>query len=177
MRYIKVLLLACLIFLALVFFFQNQNILATKMELKLDLFFIPPMKSISLPFYFLVICAFFVGVLLALSLLVWDRLQLSARLLKSKWKVQSLSSKLAKAERLLNHTPKPSWFARLRNFFGTEEAKPVVLSEEGKESVDTVAKTLPQAGKEAQASVKAEAPKESVAPSETVANAKAEQPA
>ena len=89
MRYIKVLLLACLIFLALVFFFQNQNILATKMELKLDLFFIPPMTSISLPFYFLVICAFFVGVLLALSLLVWDRLQLSARLLKSKWKVQS----------------------------------------------------------------------------------------
>ncbi|MBO4335282.1 MAG: DUF1049 domain-containing protein [Desulfovibrio sp.] len=174
MRYIKVLLLACLIFLALVFFFQNQNILATKMELKLDLFFIPPMTSISLPFYFLVICAFFVGVLLALSLLVWDRLQLSARLLKSKWKVQSLSSKLAKAERLLNRTPKPSWFTRLRNFFSAEEAKPVLPSDDGQKSVDTVAKTVPQAQKEA---VKVEAPKEAVAPSEAAASVKAEQPA
>lgn len=173
MRYIKVLLLACLIFLALVFFFQNQNILATKMELKLDLFFIPPMTSISLPFYFLVICAFFVGVLLALTLLVWDRLQLSARLLKSKWKIQSLSSKLAKAERLLNRTPRPYWFTRLRNFFfSVEEAKPVVVTEDAQKSVEIVAKSLPQA----QAAEKAEAPKEAVAQS-TPAPAKAEQPA
>ena len=76
MRYLKVLFLACLIFLILVFFFQNQTVLSTKMELKLDLFFIPPMSSISLPFYFLLICSFFLGVVLSLIFLVWDRLNL-----------------------------------------------------------------------------------------------------
>ena len=125
MRYIKVLFLACLIFLALVFFFQNQTILSTKMELKLDLFFIPPMTSISLPFYFLVICAFFVGVVLALTFLVWDRLNLSARIMKDKWQIQNLSSKLAQAEKLVKAQGYRTWCERLRDFFSLEQAAPV----------------------------------------------------
>ncbi|MBO4368594.1 MAG: DUF1049 domain-containing protein [Desulfovibrio sp.] len=139
MRYLKVLILACLIFLALVFFFQNQTVLSTKMELKLDLFFIPPMTSISLPFYFLVICAFFVGVLLALSLLVWDRLHLSARLLKNKWQIQSLSSKLAKAERLANANAKTSVAQRVKNALSNEQP---VNQAETKQSIEQVAKTV-----------------------------------
>ena len=47
-------------------------------------------------------------------------------------------------------------------------------SDDGQKSVDTVAKTVPQAQKEA---VKVEAPKEAVAPSEAAASVKAEQPA
>ena len=46
MRYIKVLLLAIVFFLALVFFFQNQGPLSQDMVLTLHLFFIPPMHSI-----------------------------------------------------------------------------------------------------------------------------------
>ncbi|MCR4667037.1 MAG: lipopolysaccharide assembly protein LapA domain-containing protein [Desulfovibrio sp.] len=134
MRYLKVLILACLIFLALVFFFQNQTILSTKMELKLDLFFIPPMTSITLPFYFLVICAFFIGVLLSLSLLVWDRLHLSARLMKDKWQIKSLSSKLAKAERLADNKPKPTLGDRIKAF-STAEARPVAEKSPEKPSV------------------------------------------
>ena len=68
MRYIKVLLLVLLIFFSLVFFFQNQTALSTAMTLKLNLFFVPEMTSIPLPFYFIVIVAFFVGALLAVAL-------------------------------------------------------------------------------------------------------------
>ena len=62
MRYVKVLLLAILFFLALVFFFQNQNALSQNLVLTLNLFFLPPMTSIPLPFYFMVVAAFFMAV-------------------------------------------------------------------------------------------------------------------
>lgn len=141
MRYIKVLLLACLIFVALVFFFQNQAILTTKLQVSLDLIFLPPIKSMTLPLYFIVVCAFFIGVLMAILLLVWDRLQLSARLMKDKWQIKSLSSRLSKAESLLNKTPRPSFFARLRRFF-TEDVTPVPVNDTAKQSIEAAAKAL-----------------------------------
>ena len=49
MRYIKVLILAVFIFLCLIFFFQNQAALSQEMQMTLNLFFIPPMTSITLP--------------------------------------------------------------------------------------------------------------------------------
>lgn len=99
MRYLKALVLAILIFLALVFFFQNQTALSQQLELTLNLFFIPPMTSIPLPFYFLVIAAFFVGALLSLALLFWDRCNTSARLVKSRWHISSLEKELAKLKK------------------------------------------------------------------------------
>ena len=99
MRYLKALVLAILIFLALVFFFQNQTALSQQLELTLNLFFIPPMTSIPLPFYFLVIAAFFVGALLSLALLFWDRCNTSAKLVKSRWHIASLEKELAKLKK------------------------------------------------------------------------------
>lgn len=99
MRYLKALVLAILIFLALVFFFQNQTALSQQLELSLNLFFIPPMKSIPLPFYFLVIAAFFVGALLSLALLFWDRCNTSAKLVKSRWHITALEKELAKLKK------------------------------------------------------------------------------
>ncbi|WP_165077188.1 MULTISPECIES: LapA family protein [unclassified Desulfovibrio] len=99
MRYLKALVLAILIFLALVFFFQNQTALSQQLELTLNLFFIPPMTSIPLPFYFLVIAAFFVGALLSLALLFWDRCNTSAKLVKSRWHISSLEKELAKLKK------------------------------------------------------------------------------
>ena len=99
MRYLKALVLAILVFLALVFFFQNQTALSQQLELTLNLFFIPPMTSIPLPFYFLVIAAFLVGALLSLALLFWDRCNMSARLVKSRWHISSLEKELAKLKK------------------------------------------------------------------------------
>ncbi len=101
------------------------------MELKLDLFFIPPMSSISLPFYFLLICAFFLGVVLSLIFLVWDRLNLSARIMKDKWQIQNLSNKLAKAEKLVEEKGVLTFSQKIGRFFNTEPAQPVTQNKAG----------------------------------------------
>ena len=100
MRYLKVLLLVLLIFFSLVFFFQNQTALSTAMTL--NLFFVPEMTSIPLPFYFIVIVAFFVGALLAVALLLWDKMHLTARYMKSKWRVAALEREVAKLKKSLD---------------------------------------------------------------------------
>ena len=112
MRYVKVLLLAILFFLALVFFFQNQNALSQNLVLTLNLFFLPPMASIPLPFYFLIVAAFFVGAVLALAFLVWDKVNLSARLMKSKWRVSSLEREMEKLRKQLGAETSRSLFLR-----------------------------------------------------------------
>ena len=101
MRYIKVLLLAVVFFLALVFFFQNQGALSQSMVLTLNLFFVPAMSSIALPFYFLVIAAFACGALMTLGFLVWDKVNLTARLMKQKWQISSLERELDKTKKKL----------------------------------------------------------------------------
>ncbi len=102
MRYIKVLVLAVSLFLALIFFFQNQAPLSQQMEMTLNLFFIPPMTSIKLPFYFIVIAAFFVGSMLTLFWLVWDKFITSSKLMKSKWNVNRLEHELKQLNRKLD---------------------------------------------------------------------------
>lgn len=123
MRYLKALVLAIFIFLALVFFFQNQTALSQQLELKLNLFFIPPMTSIPLPFYFLVIAAFFIGALLSLALLFWDRCNTSAKLVKSRWHISSLEKELAKLKKDIGGDNSPK-----RSFFGRKDASSTVES-------------------------------------------------
>lgn len=106
MRYIKVLVLAVFLFLALIFFFQNQAPLSQDMELKLDLFFIPPMTSIRLPFYFVLIASFFIGCLLAWLMLIWDRFIISSKYMKTKWRVSELERKVNKLQGLLDSAEK-----------------------------------------------------------------------
>lgn len=102
MRYLKVLILAVFFFLALVFFFQNQTSLSQEMQLTLNLFFVPPITSISLPFYFLLLGAFMIGCLLSLFLLVWDKFTTSARLVKTKWRVSSLEAEVARLRKQID---------------------------------------------------------------------------
>ena len=103
MRYIKVLLMVLLIFLALVFFFQNQKPLSQEMVLTLNLFFVPPMSSISLPLYFVVASAFVVGAVLATCFFWWNKVSMSTRLMTSKWRVRSLEKELVKAQKALEN--------------------------------------------------------------------------
>lgn len=102
MRYIRVLVIAVFLFFALIFFFQNQGPLSQQMEMTLNLFFIPPMNSISLPFYFLLIAAFFIGCLLSLFWLFWDKVTTSSKLMKSKWEVSRLKNEVAKLQKLVD---------------------------------------------------------------------------
>ncbi len=122
MRYIKVLLLVLVFFLCMVFFFQNQEALSKEMVLKLHLFFMPPMASIPLPLYFLVLAAFLVGALLAILMLAWDKMHLSARLMKATWRVRALEKE---AEQLKNALG-PSAARGFKLFSrSTKEATPV----------------------------------------------------
>lgn len=114
MRYIKVLLMVLLIFLALVFFFQNQKPLSQEMVLTLNLFFVPPMSSISLPLYFVVASAFAVGAILATCFFWWSKVSMSTRLMTSKWRVRSLEKELVKAQKALENQSKREALIRTR---------------------------------------------------------------
>jgi ATP adenylyltransferase len=95
MRYIKVLLLVLIFFVSMLFFFQNQEALGKEMALKLNLFFLPPMKPLALPTYFVLLAGFLLGALFAIAFLLWDKISLSAKLLKAQWKVRSLEKEVA----------------------------------------------------------------------------------
>ncbi len=86
----------------MVFFFQNQATLATQMVLHLNLFFVEPMQSISLPFYFLVLAAFLIGAIVTMLALMWDKMQLSTKLMKSNWRVRSLEKEVEKLKAAQN---------------------------------------------------------------------------
>jgi putative membrane protein len=132
MRYIKVLLLAVVFFLALVFFFQNQGALSQSMVLTLNLFFIPAMSSIALPFYFLVIAAFACGALMTLGFLVWDKVSLTARLMKQKWQISSLERELDKTKKKLGaDTARAQFLSKNgKTDAATPAAAPVAAAEE-----------------------------------------------
>lgn len=130
MRYIKVLLLAAIFFLALIFFFQNQNALSQKMALTLDLFFLPPMTSIALPFYFLVVSAFFIGALLAISFLAWEKFTTSAKLMKTKWRVGSLEREVEKLRKQIDAGPQQP-----RKFFQRKSQEQAPPAQENKPAV------------------------------------------
>ena len=97
MRYIKVLLLVILFFLVMMFFVQNQGAFSQAVPLKLDLLFVPPVKSAPMPFYTLLIICFVLGALCILAMLMWDRVSLSAKLTVANMRVRSLEKELAKA--------------------------------------------------------------------------------
>ncbi len=94
MRYLKAIVLVLFFFVSMIFFFQNQAVLSTEMTLNLNLYFTEPMQSIPLPFYFLVLAAFLLGAILAVISLVWDKMNLSARLMKANWRVRSLEKEV-----------------------------------------------------------------------------------
>ena len=89
----------------------------------INLFFLPPMASIPLPFYFMVVAAFFVGAVLALGFLVWDKVNLSARLMKSKWRVSSLEREVEKLRKQLGAETSRSSFLRKTQGCPTDAGK------------------------------------------------------
>lgn len=98
MRYIKVFVLVILFFLVMMFFVQNQASFADPVALKFDLFFLPPIETLPLPLYSIMLICFALGALLVLSMLMWDRMTLSARVMSSRRKLTTLEKKYVKIE-------------------------------------------------------------------------------
>jgi ATP adenylyltransferase len=115
MRYIKVLLLIVLIFLTLVFFSQNHSALSQNIVLTLNLLFIPPVSSSPLPFYYIVAAAFFLGALFALAILIWDKLNLSAKLMKNKWRISNLEREVEKLKKSCKESPGNTFLQNVKN--------------------------------------------------------------
>lgn len=122
MRYIKTLLLACLFFVLLIFFFQNQAVLSQDLQLTLNLFFVSAMTSIKLPFYFLIIAAFFLGAILSLSLLVWDKINLTAKNIKNGWYIKNLENEIAKLHKQFGVEQSSNFLDKMRGL--TAKVKP-----------------------------------------------------
>lgn len=129
MRYVKVLIIAIILFIAMVFFFQNQAPLSQEMELNLQLYFIPPLKSMPLPLYFIVICAFFLGCLFSLWMLFWDRLTIGAKSMKKQWKINNLEKKNEQLEEEVNHL-KTELSDNAKDFAKTEQELAVSMKKD-----------------------------------------------
>ncbi len=104
MRYLKVLFTVIIFYVVMLFFVQNQASFDEPVALTLDLLFMPPMQSIPLPVYAIMLMCFTLGGLLVLSMLIWDRLTISARCTSARSKSSSLEKKLQKSEVALKHT-------------------------------------------------------------------------
>ena len=101
MRYIKVFLLVLVFFLVMMFFVQNQASFADPVTLRMDVLFLPPMESMPLPLYAIMLICFALGALLVLLMLMWDRMTLTGRLSSARRRVTALEKKLSTAEAAL----------------------------------------------------------------------------
>jgi hypothetical protein len=97
MRFIKVLLLLVIFVAGLIFFVQNSAALGTDLQLKFDLYY----KGLNwqgqaIPFYFVVLAAFGLGMLFAVLMLFIDRLRLGCALMGSKRSVRTLEKEVSR---------------------------------------------------------------------------------
>ena len=126
MRYVKAFLLILIFFVTMIFLFQNQASLSQKLAFQLDLLVMPSMTSIELPFYFVLLAAFLLGALLCLLLLLWDRMRLSAQIVRANWRVQAMQNEerklLAQMERLAT-LPREGRLKLLSHFMKDKDKK------------------------------------------------------
>lgn len=95
MRFIKVLLLLVIFILGLMFFVQNSTALEAPLKLQFDLYF-KDMKWLGegIPYYFVVLAAFGVGMLFATLLLFFDRIRIGCELMRRKRDVRDLKTEI-----------------------------------------------------------------------------------
>lgn len=98
MRYLKVFGLVLVFFLVMMFFVQNQASFADPVALRLDLMFFPPMESVPLPLYSIMLICFALGAGLVLLMLMWDRMAIASRLTVMRRKAVALEKKTQRLE-------------------------------------------------------------------------------
>lgn len=111
MRFVKVLILVLVFFISMMFFVQNNAVLSQAVTLKLDLFFDTAWSSIELPFYFMVLCAFLLGALCTMLMLMVSRLRAGAALRRANKRIRVLEKELNSLRNLpleaARKTPEP----------------------------------------------------------------------
>ena len=93
MRYLKVLFLVLIVFVFMMFFIQNYEVVSTSMPLRLDLYF-KAWVSIPMPVYFLLLVAFLVGALFTIGFFLQEKITLSARLKRARSQIGKLEKEL-----------------------------------------------------------------------------------
>lgn len=99
MRYLKVLLLTLFFFVSMVFFIQNNEMLANGLVLKLELFD-ASFVSRELPFYLVVLLSFVVGSVFSLSYFLAEKVRLNHELKASKTKLAALEQEVTSLRNL-----------------------------------------------------------------------------
>ncbi len=126
MRFIKVLFLILLFFISMMFFIQNTEILSQEMSLQLSFFTESlTIKSVPLPFYFLLLIGFVLGGALVLFYFVLDKIRLSKELKQNRSRI----SKLEKEVNSLRNLP-------LDNSLATSPSTPDTTTSETGDSTE-----------------------------------------
>jgi hypothetical protein len=104
MRYLKVFLLVLFFLLVMMFFVQNQASFADPVVLRFDVFFLPPVESVPLPLYSIMLVCFALGALTVLLMLILDRMTIMYRLSSIKKEKKTLGKKLEALQADLDKT-------------------------------------------------------------------------
>jgi lipopolysaccharide assembly protein A len=95
MRFVKVVFLILLFFISMMFFIQNTEVLSQSMSLKLSLFTESlTLKSVPLPFYFLLLIGFVLGGALVLFYFLLDKIRLTKALKHNKGRIAKLEQEV-----------------------------------------------------------------------------------
>lgn len=95
MRYIKIVLLVLIFFFFAIFIIQNNELLGQNISFRLDLFVIPPLESIPLPLYFVVLITLLLGALVCVLFLAGDRIKMSFVLRRANKRINLLEHEVA----------------------------------------------------------------------------------
>ncbi len=95
MRFVKVIFLILLFFVSMMFFIQNTEVLSQSMSLKLSLFTESlTLKSVPLPFYFLLLIGFVLGGALVLFYFLLDKIRLTKEIKHNKSRIAKLEQEV-----------------------------------------------------------------------------------
>jgi putative membrane protein len=99
MRYIKVLLLTLFFFVSMVFFIQNNQVIASLMVLRIDILGLE-LVSREMPFYLIVLASFVVGSIFSMMYFLFEKIRLSRELKAAKAKLAILEQEVTSLRNL-----------------------------------------------------------------------------
>lgn len=97
MRFLKALWLTIFFFFSIMFFIQNNDVLNQKLSLKFDFYYFDYIwTNTAVPFYFIVLVAFFLGTIVTLGYLFMDRLRTKMELARYRRIIRKQEKELKK---------------------------------------------------------------------------------
>lgn len=95
MRYIKVILLVLIFFFFAIFVVQNHGLLGQEISFRLDLIVIPPLESIPLPLYLVLLVTLVLGAFICVLFLAGDRIKMTFALHRANKRINVLEQEVA----------------------------------------------------------------------------------